>query len=62
MNIFNNPFYYRLVQQLQAWDFRVCAVFVLDAGYMVDAARFLSGSLAALATMVQLEVSNKLFI
>ena len=36
----------------------MCAVFVLDAGYMVDAARFLSGSLAALATMVQLEVGN----
>lgn len=34
----------------------MCATFVLDAGYMVDAARFLSGSLAALATMVQLEV------
>ncbi|XP_050734135.1 GPN-loop GTPase 3-like [Eriocheir sinensis] len=48
----------RLVQQLQAWDFRVCAVFVLDAGYMVDAARFLSGSLTALATMVQLEVPH----
>lgn len=48
--------YCRLVQQLQTWDFQVCAVFVLDAGYMVDAARFLSGSLAALATMVQLEV------
>ncbi|XP_045128004.1 GPN-loop GTPase 3-like isoform X2 [Portunus trituberculatus] len=46
----------RLVEQLQAWDFQVCAIFVLDAGYMVDAARFLSGSLTALATMVQLEM------
>ncbi|MPC08970.1 GPN-loop GTPase 3 [Portunus trituberculatus] len=48
----------QLVEQLQAWDFQVCAIFVLDAGYMVDAARFLSGSLTALATMVQLEVPH----
>lgn len=48
----------RLVEQLHSWDFRVCAVFVLDAGYMVDAARFLSGSLTALATMVQLEIPH----
>lgn len=54
------PHCFRLVEQLQSWDFRVCAVFVLDAGYMVDAARFLSGSLTALATMVQLEVLNHL--
>lgn len=47
-----------LIQHLQSWDFRVCAVFVLDSVYMVDAAKFLSGSLAALATMVQLEVPH----
>ncbi|KAK4307179.1 hypothetical protein Pmani_021030 [Petrolisthes manimaculis] len=47
-----------LVHQLQSWDFRVCAVFVLDSVYMVDSAKFLSGSLAALATMVQLEVPH----
>lgn len=48
---------FRLVHHLQSWDFHVCAVFVLDSVYMVDAAKFLSGSLAALATMVRLEVS-----
>ncbi|KAK7071118.1 GPN-loop GTPase 3 [Halocaridina rubra] len=48
----------RMVLQLQNWDFRVCAVFVLDAGYMVDATKFLSGSLTALSVMVQLEVPH----
>ncbi|XP_042238512.1 GPN-loop GTPase 3-like [Homarus americanus] len=48
----------RLVYHLQSMDFRVCAVFVLDSVYMVDSAKFLSGSLAALATMVQLEVPH----
>lgn len=48
----------RLVHHLQAMDFRVCAVFVLDSVYMVDAGKFLSGSLAALSTMVQLEVPH----
>lgn len=47
---------FSLIHHLQSWDFRVCAVFVLDSVYMVDSAKFLSGSLAALATMVQLEV------
>ncbi|XP_066963769.1 GPN-loop GTPase 3 [Macrobrachium rosenbergii] len=48
----------RMVQQLQSLDFRVCAVFILDAGYMADASKFLSGSLTALSVMVQLEVPH----
>ncbi|XP_071552883.1 GPN-loop GTPase 3-like isoform X1 [Panulirus ornatus] len=48
----------RLVHHLHSWDFNLCAVFVLDSVYMIDAAKFLSGSLAALATMVQLEVPH----
>lgn len=48
----------RMAQQLLSWNFNVCAVFVLDAGYMVDASKFLSGSLTALSVMVQLEVPH----
>ncbi|KAK8722706.1 hypothetical protein OTU49_012181 [Cherax quadricarinatus] len=48
----------RLIGHLQSMDFRVCAVFVLDSAYMVDTTKFLSGSIAALATMVQLEVPH----
>lgn len=43
---------------LQSWDFRVCAVFVLDSHYMVDSSKFLSASLTALAAMMNLEVPH----
>lgn len=32
-----------LVDLLQKWDFRVCAVFLIDAQFMVDGAKFISG-------------------
>ncbi|CAL1544490.1 unnamed protein product [Lymnaea stagnalis] len=52
------PVMKQLVAQLEAWDFRVCAVFLLDAQFLVDAAKFVSGSLTALSTMVNLEVPH----
>lgn len=48
----------RFAEKLTSWDFRVCAVFVLDSHYMVDGAKFLSGSLTALSVMVKLEVPH----
>ncbi|XP_076065713.1 GPN-loop GTPase 3 [Oratosquilla oratoria] len=48
----------KFVRQLEMWDFRVCAVFILDSHYMVDGSKFLSGSLTALATMVQMEIPH----
>lgn len=47
---------FSLVDALQAWNFRVCGVFVLDSHYMVDSSKFLSGSLTALSAMMKLEV------
>jgi len=46
----------KLVDQLQAWNFRVCGIFVLDSHFMVDGAKFLSGAMAALSCMVNLEL------
>ncbi|KAB7504497.1 GPN-loop GTPase 3 [Armadillidium nasatum] len=46
----------RFAKQLEEWNFRVCVVFILDSHYMVDGAKFLSGSLTALSTMVKLEL------
>uniref|UniRef100_A0A0B6ZQ01 GPN-loop GTPase 3 n=1 Tax=Arion vulgaris TaxID=1028688 RepID=A0A0B6ZQ01_9EUPU len=52
------PVMKQLVEKLQSWDFRVCAVFLLDAQFLVDAAKFVSGSLTALSTMVNLEIPH----
>jgi len=52
------PVMRQLVERLQSWDFRVCVVFLLDAQFLVDAAKFVSGSLTALSTMVNLEVPH----
>ena len=46
----------KLVDQLQAWNFRVCGIFVLDSHFMVDGCKFLSGAMATLSCMVNLEL------
>ena len=48
----------KFVDLLQPWTFRVCAIFVVDSHFMVDGAKFLSGAMAALSTMVNLEVPH----
>ena len=48
----------KLVEQLQQWNFRVCGVFLIDSQFMVDGAKFLSGTMAALSVMVNLELPH----
>ena len=48
----------RLVDTLQSWDFRICGVFLIDSQFIVDAAKFFSGAMSALSTMVQLEIPH----
>ena len=48
----------QLVDQLQKWNFRICGVFLLDAQFMMDAAKFFAGSMAALSSMVTLELPH----
>lgn len=48
----------KLVDTLQAWNFRVCGVFVLDCHFMVDGNKFISGAMAALSVMVNLELPH----
>jgi len=48
----------RFVDLLQSWNFRVCAVFLIDSHFMVDGAKFLSGAMAALSAMVNLEIPH----
>ena len=42
----------------QEWNFRVCAVFLVDSHFMVDGAKFISGSTVALCTMINLEIPH----
>jgi len=40
------------------WNFRLCGVFLIDSHFMVDGGKFLSGSMAALSCMINLELSH----
>jgi GTPase SAR1 family protein len=53
MNVFQE-----LIAILHRWDIRVCGVFILDSQFMVDGAKFLSGSLAALSVMINLQIPH----
>ena len=46
----------KFVDLLQSWNFRVCAIFLLDSHFMINSASFISGAMAALSAMVSLEV------
>lgn len=48
----------QLVKQLQDWNFNVCSVFLVDVQFMTDGAKFLSGTMAALSVMINLEVPH----
>merc|ERR1719244_1230506 len=48
----------KFVDQLQQWNFRVCGVFLIDSHFMVDGGKFISGAMAALSVMVNLEVPH----
>lgn len=47
-----------LVGLLQNWGYNVCSVFLVDVQFMVDGAKFLSGTMAALSVMVNLELPH----
>ena len=48
----------QLVDQLQKWNFRLCGVFLLDSQFLIDTAKYFSGSMAALSAMVTLELPH----
>jgi len=52
------PVMKHLVETLQSWDFRICSLFLVDSQFMVDTSKFFSGLMAALSTMVNLEVPH----
>lgn len=52
------PVMRRFVDVLQSWNFRVCGVFLVDSHFMVDGAKFISGSTVALSVMANLEIPH----
>lgn len=48
----------QLITMLQNLNFRICGVFLMDVQFMIDASKFLSGTLAALSAMINLEISH----
>lgn len=48
----------QLITILQTFDFQVCAVFLIDSQFMVDGPKFLSGTMAALSVMINLELPH----
>lgn len=48
----------RLIRTLEAWEFRVCGVFLIDSQFLVDTSKFFSGVLSALAAMVNFEIPH----
>ena len=43
---------------LQHWNFRLCAVYLMDSHFLTDAAKFFGVCLTTLSTMVQLELPH----
>lgn len=48
----------KLVQLLESWNFRMCGVFLVDSQFMTDGAKFLSGTMAALSVMANMEMPH----
>lgn len=48
----------QLVELLKNWNFNICAVFLIDSQFMVDGSKFISGTMAALSVMVNLELPH----
>ncbi|GBG34177.1 GPN-loop GTPase 3 [Hondaea fermentalgiana] len=46
-----------LVERLQSWNFHVCVVHVIDALFIDDTSKFISGALLALTSMLNLQAA-----
>lgn len=48
----------KLVNMLHSWDYRICAVYILDSRFLIEPSKFLSGVFTALSAMVILEIPH----
>jgi hypothetical protein len=52
------PIMHDLVNLLKMWGFRVCSVYLLDALFVLEPSKFISGCLLSLSCMLQLELPH----
>ncbi|KAL4223355.1 GPN-loop GTPase 3 [Mactra antiquata] len=52
------PVMRQLVDMLQRWNFNICGVYLIDSQFLLEASKFVSGTLTALSTMVNLETPH----
>jgi len=52
------PLMRQLINQMKNWGYNLLTVFVVDATFLCDASKFISGSLLSLSSMVSLELPN----
>lgn len=52
------PVFRTFVDQLRRWNYNVCAVYLLDSQFVSDITKYLSGCMASLSAMVQLELPH----
>jgi len=52
------PVMHNLARQLTIWSFRCCSVYLLDALFVMEPSKFISGCLLSLSSMVQLELPH----
>lgn len=52
------PIMRAFVDFLKNMNFNVCSIFMLDSQFMVDGAKFLSGTMTALSVMTNLELPH----
>jgi GTPase SAR1 family protein len=52
------PIMRQLINQMKNWGYNLLTVFVIDATFLCDASKFISGSLLSLSSMVALELPN----
>ncbi|KAH9331150.1 hypothetical protein KI387_003258, partial [Taxus chinensis] len=52
------PVFRTFVDQLKRWNYNVCAVYLLDSQFVSDITKYLSGCMASLSAMVQLELPH----
>jgi len=47
-----------IVEALESWSFRVCAIYTLDAHFLTDATKFIAGAMSSLSVMVNVEIPH----
>jgi GPN-loop GTPase len=52
------PIMKRVIERIQEWGFDMVSVFLVDAAFLVDASKFLAGSLLSLSAMIALELPH----